>query len=862
MPLIITRLYEYSLYNTSYHFPYYRSIVSKDSWHISAKQELFLFQTHSEIRSVSPESGSIGGGTDVTITGDFFQYSVKVTAAGAPCKIRSVSPRLIVCTTSPNRQTQNPPHPGNRGLWFELRDGSDDLNTTDKLPLLRGLMVPDAQSPDIRIRPGRPFSARLQGFFVCPETNNYTFWIQADSKAQLFFSSSEAAETKFEVASIPHGISTWTERWELDWDDRWKQKSSKMELLRGQKYYLEMLQYGAGPSSGMKVGVQIHNTWLNPEVVNTYQREKHQIVAQSSQLPEIQKLTFSGEGLVRFCWDGVASKTVHPNSTAEEIQSAIKDMLSVRCVTEPSMGDIFHSYGFEEDEMNEPGTGGVKAGWTEPYCGMFSIFKPTHILKGSSPMETLEINHHSHEVCFAYKGYLREDLLVSITYNSTKNSLNPVRKNSTCHWESRGGDRESWNYVCMDLWMCIEDTLGDADGLSSIHVDQILLMQVEDEENNWYFIDEIVIANRSIKVYQVGPKPARPGGHLLNAIAVTGTYPIFNLTASVANCGTDLPFIELCGATMEDPGTDQLRQTPSQVNEVTSLVVTRLQAASPPIGGTFTIHLSGTIIPGIPVHISPLHLREILILNVNDVTVQYINTPDFTVTRDVYSCHHIVWTLYWTNRTGDLPDLIQVTADNLTGLNPTVITRVVFDGGVFIWPIFGDMLASANLLPQVTVHVNDIPANCSGSCTFQHLMTVTPVVTDIQYSSGSRCDYTITIAGSGFSRSPEDINVLINEIECDITDANTSSITCCPKSRLPPGKHVVTVHVKPMGFAVHASGDSLPFYITPRLFNVIPSIMSQIVKASEVENLDFKCRDLTTLKVPARYKKQARGFTS
>ncbi|KAM5165051.1 fibrocystin-like [Mantella aurantiaca] len=288
----------------------------------------------------------------------------------------------------------------------------------------------------------------------------------------------------------------------------------------------------------------------------------------------------------------------------------------------------------------------------------------------------------------------------------------------------------------MDLWMCIQSTLSEADRHSSIYLEQILLMQVENEKNNWYFIDEIIIANGSIKVYQVDPKPARPGGHLLNAISVTGIFPTFNLTALVANCGINLPLIELCGAATEDTRTDLLKQTLSQENENISLVVTRLQAASPAIGGTFSITLSGTVIPEIPVHISPIHLREILIRNVNEITAQYISATDFTVTREVNSCHHIVWTLYWTHMTGDLPNFIQVTADNLTGLNATVITRVIFDGGVFIWPIFGDMLASANLLPQVTVHVNDIPAQCSGSCTFQHLMTVTPVVTNIQYSTG------------------------------------------------------------------------------------------------------------------------------
>ncbi|XP_077345145.1 fibrocystin isoform X2 [Lithobates pipiens] len=796
-----------------------RSKVSKDSWHISAKQELFLYQTHSEILSVSPESGSIGGGTDITIIGDFFQYPAEVIAAGTSCKVKSVSPRAIICTTTPGGQTQNPPYPGNRGLWFELWDGLADLDITGKPLLLRGLMVSDASSPDIRLKPGRHFSARLQGFFVCPEKNNYTFWIQADSKAKLFFSSSEKAELKFKIASIPHGISTWTDHWELDWDDRWKQKSLKIELLSGQKYYLEMLQYGTGPKTSMKVGIQIHNTWLNPEVVNTYQREKHQIVAKSSRLPEIQRMTFSGEGLVQFCWDGVASKPVHLNSTAKQIQVVIEDMLSVHCVTNLPPGDIFYSYGFEEDEMNEPGTSGVKAGWTEPYCGMFSMFKPSYILKASDSLEKLELNKYSH-VCFAYKGYLKNYLLVSVTYNTTKESLNTVRKNYTCPWEFHEHDPESWKFVCMDLWMCIQDTLGDADRPSSIHVDQILLMQAENKENNWYFIDEIIIANGSIKVYQVDPKPAQPGGHLLKSISITGTYPSFNVTALVANCGINLPLIELCGAATEDKETDQLRQTLSQENEVISLVVTRLQAASPPIGGTFSISLSNTIIPGIPVHISPLHLREILISNVNDVTVQYINATDFTVTRDVNSCHHIVWTLYWTNMTGDLPNFIQVTADNLTGLNATVITRVVFDGGVFIWPIFSDMLASANSLPQVTVHVNDIPARCSGSCTFQPLLSVTPLVTDIQYSTGGQI---MTLIGVHFG----DVSMVeFGSYPCLLWTYNCTTITCVTSSqtddvhggniRIKTGQHWIT-------FPEQIQFDSS---LNPAITSITPNVSS------------------------------------
>ncbi|KAG8591863.1 hypothetical protein GDO81_000338, partial [Engystomops pustulosus] len=235
-----------------------------------------------EVRSIYPNVGGIGGGTDITIRGDFFMDPVTVTISGNPCKIRSVSPQVIICTTAPPGPRLSPIYPGNRGLLYEMWVGSQA--TTQE----RSVVLSASSPPDISLAPGQSFRARLSGFFVSPETNNFTFWIQSDNIAQLFISQSQDPEDKVEIASIPHGITTWTDHWELDWDVEWKQKSPKIELIGGKKYYIEMLQHGAGPDASMKIGVQLHNTWLTPEVVNSYQREKHQIVAQSSWVPDVQ----------------------------------------------------------------------------------------------------------------------------------------------------------------------------------------------------------------------------------------------------------------------------------------------------------------------------------------------------------------------------------------------------------------------------------------------------------------------------------------------------------------------------------------------------------------------------------------------
>ncbi|XP_075717008.1 fibrocystin [Rhinoderma darwinii] len=801
-----------------------KSIVRKEAWSISAKQELFLYQTFPEIRSIYPDVGSAGGGTDITIRGNFFMDPIKVSIAGNSCKTKFLSPQVTICTTAPYGKYIKAPYPGNRGLLYEMwvGAGSSDL---DKPSVQQRSVVLSASSPsDVFLDPRQPFRARLSGFFVSPETNNYTFWIQSDSEAQLFISQSQEDEAKVKVASIPHGITTWTEHWEMDWNRQWNQKSPKMELLKGKIYYIEMVQHGQGPNTSMKIGVQIHNTWLNPEVVNTYQREKHQIVVQSSWVPDIQEMTFGGLGVVQFCWGNTSSKAINVNSTADQIQAAIEDMLSVHCDSDLSSKDLFLCNGFEEG-MNITNTEGERAAWAEPYCGRYSVFMPKYILKGSETMQNrYELGMYRH-VCFAYKGYLDDYLVISLTYNNS--FLHTVMKNCTCQWKFNENSPERWNYVCSNLWMCLQDSLEDVHRKSSIYVYQILLLQTESEDKHWYFIDEIIITNKSSTVNRVDPKQALPGGHHLISTTISGSYPSYNLTALVANCGINLPLIELCGASIESSGDNHHTQVLRLGNESITLKVTRLQAASPPIGGTFSINLSDTIIPGIPVNVSPKDLRELLISNTDDFTRPYINVSDFTITKEVNYCHKIVWTLTWKNMTGDLPNFLQVFDKNLTGLEPSVITRVVNDGGVFIWPIFGDMLASSNSLPQVMVHVNDIPAKCSGSCSFQHLLNVTPIVKDITYTTGDDCDFIVNIFGSGFHGSALELDIKINQTDCNVMEANTSSVVCCIATFLPLEEHQVFLHVNPQGFAINRNGSNIFLHVIPKLSAVMPSVLPQ-----------------------------------
>lgn len=236
---------------------------------------------------------------------------------------------------------------------------------------------------------------------MAPETNNYTFWIQADSQASLHFSWSEEPRTQVKVASIRAGTADWFDFWEQNGDEgAWQQKTPKLELLSGVQYYLEAEHVGISPSKGMKIGVQIHNTWLNPDVVNTYLREKHQIRARAQRLPEIQMLNVSGRGTFFLTWDNVSSQPIPANATAHQIQTTLEELLAVKCKLEPHSANILLRLGFEQGLEGYSSDGDPTSG-TEPFCGRFSLRQPQHlVLTPPAPQKSFRLDQKVTRVTF------------------------------------------------------------------------------------------------------------------------------------------------------------------------------------------------------------------------------------------------------------------------------------------------------------------------------------------------------------------------------------------------------------------------------------------------------------------------------
>uniref|UniRef100_A0A7M4E0M8 PKHD1 ciliary IPT domain containing fibrocystin/polyductin n=1 Tax=Crocodylus porosus TaxID=8502 RepID=A0A7M4E0M8_CROPO len=733
-----------------------RSVVHKDAWLISAKQELFLYQTHPEIVSVFPTSGSLGGGTRLTITGDFFDHPLKVTVAGVPCENRYISPWKIICITGPVDKTRrlSAPQPGNRGLLFEVWDDTVDTGLTEATPGYRWQFVPNASSPaGFLSQAKQPFRSRLRGFFVAPQTNNYTFWILADGKASLYLSLTEDPGSKVKIASLPAGISQWSEHWEKNWNQSWQPKSQKFELTGGSRYYLEALHHGTAPSTGMRLGIQLHNTWLNPDVINTYHREKHEIQASAHQLPEIQ-----------VCGMPVIMYLKPLCGAIYHVQAVIEELLSVKCDTEPLSAKFLFRNGFENDQKDFSTKGYVVSG-VEPFCGRFSICSPKHLVRTSPPtLPRYDVTQYTHV-------------------------------SSICDGVMDCNDRQANSTVL-------------------VHQVVLLLPEVDEEPPGKFYLDEIIISDRQVTVFQRDPKPAHPGGNIIEAVSVVGSPPIYNVSLLVAGCGGHLPLFSL--------------RYGLSAGCLTSIYCQRLQTASPPIGGTFQILLPNTVLSGVPIHISSHHLHKLLQSSTDNSTAHYFNASDFTVTKDSSTCYEAIWTLTWKAKTGDLPNVISVSAENLTGLNPTVTARVVYDGGVFIGPIFGDMLATLNNSTQVVVVVNEVLANCSGSCSFRYCQEATPLVSDVEYLLDDGLHTKVFIRGSGFTADHQALRILVNDTTCNVTASNQTDLVC--QMKMPPvGLYWIMLLVRPYGFALNAStGGDIYLRIEPKLVAVEPSRASEI----------------------------------
>ncbi|XP_073714830.1 fibrocystin-L-like [Misgurnus anguillicaudatus] len=264
-----------------------KSLPDLELFNVSSLNKLAMFQTYAEVTGVSPSEGSVLGGTSLTIQGRYFDKTnlpAVVLVGGQECQIQNVSDEKIVCLTPGYERTNMTVFPGSRGLRMEMWNNSDPIDLEDVLDYNASMSGYSVQWVDSLsyVFPAEMnnFVARLSGFFVPMETDNYYFLIKGDYRCMLYFSLTGLSQDKVRIAY--HDNSTYS------FYDYTSQKSEIMRLKKGKPYYIEVLVQEYYDEASVDVGFfkEISTFTYNQtkEAIN----EKQQINASYDVLPEKQ----------------------------------------------------------------------------------------------------------------------------------------------------------------------------------------------------------------------------------------------------------------------------------------------------------------------------------------------------------------------------------------------------------------------------------------------------------------------------------------------------------------------------------------------------------------------------------------------
>ncbi|XP_071488092.1 fibrocystin-L-like [Diadema antillarum] len=280
---------------------YGRSLSEPASLYVSGEHKLYHYQTHADVATVSPQEGSLSGGTDVVIEGSYFDYTdpdLAVLVGGIPCDIYNVSSTEILCRTNPANErvlhSNATVFPGARGITREVwhntyGDLRDDSLWNTSAPDYCSETREFSSSPDYKLcSESDQYISRLRGFFVPPSDGNYSFLIYSDDESILYLSQTPFPSDKEEIAGCPHATNSFT-RYE-------EQTSGMMYLQAGENYYFEARMREWGGNDYLKVGVFIFDTPLIASQYSGVISEEQSIFIDSDVQNEVQSITY-GAGL-------------------------------------------------------------------------------------------------------------------------------------------------------------------------------------------------------------------------------------------------------------------------------------------------------------------------------------------------------------------------------------------------------------------------------------------------------------------------------------------------------------------------------------------------------------------------------------
>ncbi|XP_035537797.1 PKHD1 like 1, tandem duplicate 1 [Morone saxatilis] len=307
-----------------------RSLTDKNLYRVSSLEKLSMFQTFAEVTGVSPSNGSVMGGTLLTVHGRFFDQTdlpARVLVGGLPCEIQSVSDDRITCRTAKHDTDKNMTvYPGGRGLKMEVWNDTRPRYLTDIRNYNDNTTGYWAQwidsMPHIFPLELDLISTRTRGFFVPPQSANYTIYFHCDDRCELYFSNSSRPEDMVKIAFQPYYVADYTK---LE-----SQKSEVMALEKGKPYYLEILHQEYGGKGHVNIALFKGESPFTEDQTDDAVNEVQNIVIEYEVFDEELAVTFES-------WP----------SSAAAVKEVQKVTVSSNCASH-LCGSTFFSLGYGE----------------------------------------------------------------------------------------------------------------------------------------------------------------------------------------------------------------------------------------------------------------------------------------------------------------------------------------------------------------------------------------------------------------------------------------------------------------------------------------------------------------------------------
>uniref|UniRef100_A0A8C5QTU9 Fibrocystin-L n=1 Tax=Leptobrachium leishanense TaxID=445787 RepID=A0A8C5QTU9_9ANUR len=833
----------------------------------------------SEITSISPSSGSVEGGTIITVTGRYFDQTdspAKVHVGGQDCVVLSLTDTQITCKSPPKPATLPTLFPGNRGMkiekWNNIYSLDGALEFNNNTPGYEGESWVDGAFktwPDYSF-----FVARLSGFLVPSETDYYRFYIRGDD---AYFMNINISSNSVRVEN---GYATGS------YYSDGRQRSEEFFLKEGKPYYIEAYVQNYGGLGSIDVGLyKRSSSYLEgqtPEAINEVQfiqsqtatvRETQTISLRnwntSTPVQEVQTITITKDCFpycidlfYKLIYDKEKTDILSADATADEVQSALNNLWSLKpdsvevtmesdeLQTVYNVTFISQRGDFQLLSYEKPEGSNMTIDVEEQIKGVPDMNTVTLVWDGvySRP---LAVNASSGEVGCIYSDYYRGSLAYypvafcgrysllnpRVLYNSEDSKSSQAKYgNISLTMHSQVRSISIWTYTCIDMLNLFKANVkGKNFKVSTISI----------EPTHWLYIDDLYIGQvptsdsmegRAIQVHEI----------IVNQLSNEPTNNQYSITFVPNICEYGFPIFSLGFVNETNPVNGTTYSAPTWPKD-SFIQINQTQAASPPIGGNFSIQAYGKEITGkLAKHGANVDLQYAL------QTIPELG--EVSVYSRYGSCTGYNWYIKFLTAAGYHP-LLQINDSAVTGVNAKISAVKITSGGLFRQHLYGDLVRTPHSKPQlhkrscilynfeysfyvggtlVTIFGKGFGNDSEVQFGIDNCDVIFANLTRIQcrtqgvnffiysffcmFISGGTI---LTIIGFDFNNQSTRSAIFIGNKTCKIQEWSPTIITCILPS-LSPGEYDILVYVENMGFASSENSSSVSIEYILEVNSIFP----------------------------------------